>query len=218
MKVLSRFLEFMRLLGAGVFIFFGLLSVVVVLARYNLLRNGSPWMLSAAVMATLLLSLALLFVAAVWIFSARANFAGLPSAAEHLRQLEESGLVESTEFRAVRSFGVEEFEDEGLHYYLELMDGRVLFLSGQYLYEYEPSDDGPESSQPRRFPCSEFTVRRHKIEGYVVTVECRGTALQPELIAPPFNPRDWQEGRLPEDGDILAEAYDNLKRQRMANA
>ena len=70
---------------------------------------------------------------------------------------------------------MEEFEDEGLHYFIELVDGRVLFLSGQYLYDYEPISDDPESNQPRSFPCTEFTVRRHKNDGCVVDLLRAGT-------------------------------------------
>ena len=62
----------------------------------------------------------------------------------------------------MRAFGVKEFEDEGLHYFLELTDGRVLVLSGQYLYDYEAISDDSETNRPRAFPCSEFTLRRHK--------------------------------------------------------
>ena len=49
---------------------------------------------------------------------------------------------------------MEELEDEGVSYFLELDDGAVLFLSGQYLDE----DESP-------FPCTEFIVRRLPADG-----------------------------------------------------
>lgn len=97
-----------------------------------------------------------------------------------------------------------EFEDEGLHYFLELADGRVLFMSGQYLYDFEPISDDPEMNQPRSFPCSEFTVRRHTKEGYVVDMVCGGTVLEPEVSAPPFEKSDWRGNRVPEDGQVIS--------------
>ena len=51
----------------------------------------------------------------------------------------------SERFTASRAFAVEEFEDEGSHYFVDLTDNRVLFLSGQYLYDYEPLEDAEET-------------------------------------------------------------------------
>jgi hypothetical protein len=110
---------------------------------------------------------------------------------------------EADGLRATRAFGVEEFEDEGLHYFLELADGRVLFVSGQYLYDYEPSSDDPETTQARSFPCTEFTVQRHKKEGYVVEILRGGTVLEPEVMAPPFGEKAWRPNRVPEDGQVI---------------
>jgi len=96
-------------------------------------------------------------------------------------------------------------------YYIELEDHRVLFLSGQYLYDHDAED------QPRTFPCSEFVVQRHRIKGYVVDIVCRGAVLEPEAIAPPFYVHDFDKD-VPKDGEIIAgKPYDRLKNERMAN-
>jgi hypothetical protein len=58
--------------------------------------------------------------------------------AARIRKLEDDGLLVLQSFRACRAFQVDEFEDEGSHYYVELEDGAVLFLTGQYLYKCEP--------------------------------------------------------------------------------
>jgi hypothetical protein len=50
-----------------------------------------------------------------------------------LRRLEAEGLLASADFQARRAFGVQEYDDEGLHYFVELTDGRVLYLSGLYI-------------------------------------------------------------------------------------
>ena len=102
-----------------------------------------------------------------------AKFNARPELADaDVRRLEAAGLIESTDYRATRAFEVKEFEDEGPHYFLELDDGRVLYLSGQYLYEYEPRTG--KSPKPRQFPCTDFIVRRHRIELYGIEVICRG--------------------------------------------
>ena len=93
---------------------------------------------------------------------------------------------------------MEEFEDEGLH----------------YLYDYEPISDDPELNQPRSFPCTEFTVRRHKKDGYVVDIVGGGTVLEPEVMAPAFGNKVWRAKRIPEDGQVITSAsYDDLKRE-----
>ena len=47
-----------------------------------------------------------------------------------LARLESQGLLLRQRFRANRAFGVDELEDEGSHYVIELEDRSVLFLSG----------------------------------------------------------------------------------------
>jgi hypothetical protein len=134
------------------------------------------------------------------------------SAEEHIRVLEAAGELVDVAFTARRAFAVAELGDEGSHYFIELDDGRVLYLSGQYLYDYEPISDDPEVAQPRRFPCSAFTVRRLKHEGYVVDIICVGEVLEPEAVAKPFSRADWKAGLVPRDGEILTDtSYDALK-------
>jgi hypothetical protein len=140
----------------------------------------------------------------------------LKTTVEYIADLESQGQLLRETYHATRAFVVEEFEDEGSHYFIELADGRILYLSGQYLYDFEPISDDPELNQPRRFPCTEFEVLRHKDRGYVIDIHCAGQVLEPELIAPGFTQADWQRG-VPEDGDIIdGKAYDALKRERTA--
>lgn len=134
---------------------------------------------------------------------------------DQIREWEEQGLLVSTDFRARRAFQVEEYEDEGPHYVLELEDGSVLYLNGQYLYDYEAiEDDDPEFHQPRRFPCTEFTVRRHRDKGYVVDLDCRGTVLEPEEVQPAFTTAEYRSFDLG-DGELIRDrTYEEVKSRR----
>jgi hypothetical protein len=134
--------------------------------------------------------------------------------ARRLRKLDEQGALEQADFRARRAFEVAELEDEGMHYYIELEDGAVLFLSGQYLYDYAPDDEWRHPAA-RRFPCTEFTVTRDRRHGYVVDIACRGAVLAPEGLAPPFSRDDHENESVPQDGDILARTYDEIKGERL---
>ncbi len=148
----------------------------------------------------------------------RHSILGLRSREDAVLELEAKGLLEALCFHATRAFQVEELEDEGSHYFIELGDGSVLFLTGQYLYEYESGDTGDDSEQSGRrlFPCTEFTVRTHKVKGYTVDLVCAGTVLEPEVVTPPFTENDYREERIPKDRTIIRDrTYDELKLERL---
>ena len=112
-----------------------------------------------------------------------------------VENLEEQGSLVASDYKARRAIQVEECEDEGSHYFVELEDGSVLYLNGQYLRYYDPIDF-PDQPQPRSFPCTSFTLRRHRESGYTVDIICHGEVLEPEVIVPAFS-FGWS--RLPDD-------------------
>lgn len=199
-----------RLLVAALFVVFGIGAVVAILSEVGVFPGQ-----------TLPLGLGLAACFIVLVFGAVNLFnpwwLSLRNAKAIRARLQNEGLLIATEFQARRAVLVQEFEDEGLHYFLELADGRVLFLTGQYLYDYEPLDDADDGPQPRRFPCTEFTIERHRTEGFVVEMACRGVAFEPEFIAAPFsrqvNPfSEHFLDDIPEDGAILANlSFDAIK-------
>src|ERR1700687_46685 len=86
-----------------------------------------------------------------------------PKMSEVAEELERRKLLRSTSFCADRAFRVDECNGEGPHYFLELENGGILHLSGNYLYDYEPG-----RGSARHFPCTRFTVRRHADLGHVI--------------------------------------------------
>ncbi|HMV47459.1 MAG TPA: hypothetical protein PLD20_28605 [Blastocatellia bacterium] len=199
----------LRLILAGL-IFWAGLAICVLIAGAIFPDTVSPtW-----------IGFGLAFVASCMFYAVDMLFNPPKSSAEqrqdYVQRLEQKSLLESASFQARRAFQVEEFEDEGSSYFLELEDGAVLFLSGQYLYEYEPIADDPELDPSRRFPCTEFTVKRYRQQGYCVDLICAGTVLEPEVLAPPFSEKDFREDRVPEDGQIITDrTYDALKQERL---
>ena len=195
----------MRLIGAGLFVFAGMLLLVGVLSSQKVFDHAPSWVVGAG-MAVFMLGMVVL---SLWLFNSKGSDPfGRKTAESRIRELEEVGQLESVAFRATRAFGVEEFEDEG-----------VLFLTGQYLYDYEPISDDPETNQPRSFPCTEFTVRRHKKDRYVLDILRGGAVLEPEIMAPPFGKKVWQAKGIPEDGQVITRAsYDELKREHTGAA
>ena len=209
--VLSGCWWFFRLVLAACFILGALTGFVsFVGSRYP--DDHWPWWAGPGIAVVLIASIAIALV----VFNRRGFRPSLPgkSQEEEIAELREKDLLLTESFSARRAFGVEEFEDEGLHYFVELSDGRTLYLTGQNLYDYEPIDE-PDINQPRRFPCTEFTVLRHKEAGYILDILCSGAVLEPEVVAPPFSKQDCRQG-LPEDGDVIADrTYDEIKAQRL---
>lgn len=200
----------MRVLLAAIFVFGAMLGTVGLVHSYYP-SDPVPWWAKLAPGAALLLAL----LASLVLFN-RAGFRPSlrrRSLEEQIADLDAKGLVLRQPFEARRAFCVSEFEDEGPHYFAELLDGRVLYLNGQYLYDYGPIEDDPELSQPRAFPCTKFEVLRHKAAGYAIHVVCAGQVLEPEVMAEPFTRQTLRNG-VPEDGQVFeAGSYEQLRRQ-----
>lgn len=198
----------MRLIAAGVFVYSALLAGFLL----------SSWLAPTwGPVASSALSLAIMgaaFVLAMIIFNRGASpFASGPDLAE----LEEQGLIQEFSFTARRAFEVEETEDEGLHYFIEIEDGRVLCLNGQELYGYSEITDDPDLNQPRTFPCTRFTLRKHKRHGWLLEIKCEGEVLPLDLCARPFTD-DGCERYGAHDMVILDESYDALREEMSRGA
>jgi hypothetical protein len=203
-----------RVVFAALFVFAGMAISIAVVS--TLWPNAPVWLLGVG-MACLFL---VLTIGALVVFNSPSGWR--VKKAEHaaaVKELEDQGVLVSETFTAKRSFQVEEFEDEGSHYYLELEDGRVLFLGGQYLYKFEPLKQANGIVQPRRFPNTQFVVRRHSAEQYVVDIRCDGLVIEPEALTPSFSTVDFGQDRVPEDGQVIADrTFDQLKAERLKNA
>jgi hypothetical protein len=102
-------------------------------------------------------------------------------------------------------------------YFLELDDHSVLYLSGQFLYGYEPVQTRKATSA-RQFPCTQFTLRRHKQDNAVVDILCSGEVLEPEAITPPFDQKEITRGGWVSEEVLVIhdKTYDDLKSEREA--
>lgn len=111
-------------------------------------------------------------------------------------------IAEIFTFAATEAIQVKEFEDEGSSYFLRLTDGQVLFLSGQYLYDYEES---------KRFPCVDFDIVRRSRLDFVIEVVCRGAYIAPSKILKPFRVEQFEKDKVPEDMTYVNVAWDEIE-------
>lgn len=131
----------------------------------------------------------------------------------HARDLAAGTAVRFT-FDVVDAIRVEEFEDEGSAYYLKLADGRVLFLQGQYLYEYEAAHEGEDGKPVRaRFPADRFTIERTAGSGLVLGITDFGGLIPVSGVLPPFTVDERRDDSIPNDGDILRIDFESLRRR-----
>lgn len=165
---------------------------------FAILALGLPHWLSVSLLAGFSI---LVFLLDIWFFSRPQTHA------QKLAALETKGLVEYKTYQAKRAFSIEGINRNGAEYYLELVDGSVLYLVEECLKTYEPHD-----SQPRRFPCTEFEIGYHKLLNTVVDVKPAGATLEPELILPQVWVIQDPPPRL-KSGEILRGNYEAIKQQ-----
>lgn len=118
-----------------------------------------------------------------------------------LHDLVKDGTLRKDVYYLTRAFAVQ--TSTGAAYYLALDDGRVLFLHGDYLAEY----DGRKPLTARAFPCTDFSTLRDKTTGQILGLSCTGTRLDPEFTAPENPTRS-----LPADGTLITDrSYSAIK-------
>ena len=111
-----------------------------------------------------------------------------------LRDDAQAGTARVTRYDVRDALAVDEFEDEGLSYYLELADGRVVFLMGQYLYE---------PVEHREFPARRVEIVRTMVTDTVLKVTALGPHLPPSATRGPFRTDEFDGDRVPADGTVL---------------
>ncbi|MCA6408301.1 MAG: hypothetical protein IM574_08720 [Cytophagales bacterium] len=111
----------------------------------------------------------------------------------------DSGTVTVYNIKTSRVFEREDPEDFGPHYYIDLgTDGdcKTLFIWGQYLMDFT-------------FPCTEFELVKTK-RGLVIDLIPGGQYLKPERTLKAYSMKDYKEGKVPDDGQLLKITLDEI--------
>lgn len=210
-QLISMLWKGARLFLAALFAYICTVGIAIICLNFDGLPRWATPLLSIGLLGVLIV--AALFLAKIFGLKLSRSRQSLE---QKIAELDKANLVERKTYCAKRAFAVEEFEDEGPHYFIELNDGRTLYLNGQYLYDYELIEDEPEFSQPRTFPCTEFEILWHRTKHYPLKIICKGVVIEPEITTPSFTPTDYKNHRIPEDGDIISNrSYDELKAERL---
>ena len=197
MKTIPR----MRVIFAGLFVFIGMVVGIDLISYWWGDKEPAwPWVIFVGIYNPLLI------LAAYVLFNLGVPRPWSPKPEDDARKLDEQGLLTEETLYATRALQViDDYDDEGPSYLLELIDGGVLFLSGYYLYRI-----AMHRKHMGTFPCTEFTLQRHKQTGQVVNIVCSGTPLSPEIVPLAFSDVNFT-APVPEDGQIIRDrTYDEL--------
>lgn len=197
MKTIPR----MRVVFAGLFVFVGMVVGIDLISYWWGDREPAwPWVIFSVGIVPLLILVAYV------LFNLGASRPWNRSPEDVARKLNEQGLLTEETLHATRALQViDDYDDEGPSYLLELIDGGVLFLSGYYLYRI-----ATHRKHMGTFPCTEFTLQRDKQTGQVVNIVCSGTPLSPEIVPLAFSDVNFTTP-VPEDGQIIRDrTYNEL--------
>ncbi|HET7844773.1 MAG TPA: hypothetical protein VFL14_11520 [Xanthomonadales bacterium] len=109
------------------------------------------------------------------------------SAVESARK---SGHFQERSIEVVAAYQVEEAEDEGLHFFLEIAEGGTLFVSGQVFYE--PVKAGT-------FPCEFVTLGIDTELREVLEVRSSGMPIPAGKPLPAFTDAEHEAGKVPDN-------------------
>ena len=111
------------------------------------------------------------------------------------------GSLMSSDYDISEAVQIEDLEDGGLNFLLDVGDGRTLFLSGQYLFG--PFDTG-------QFPSTAIRVFWGKEHGLTYGVQALGERLLPTRTLPAPTAELIESGVFPGDRDIVAQDIDSV--------
>ncbi len=114
----------------------------------------------------------------------------------------ENGTATVYKIKTSRIFRRKDPEDFGPHYYIDLgTDGqyKTLFIWGQYLMDFKR----------KTFPCTEFELVKTK-QGLVTDLIPGGQYLKPERTLRAYSMKDYRDGKVPDDGQLLKVSIDEI--------
>lgn len=114
----------------------------------------------------------------------------------------EAGRVRVERFHVCAAIQVGEAGKVDSGFFLKLIDGRVVFLSGLYLWEL---------CERGQFPCTQFEVVRGVHSKRVVELKCLGEYFPAVVKRRGFTREERTGGAVPEDGAVFAADFEGLK-------
>lgn len=117
------------------------------------------------------------------------------------------GQAMTAEYAVTQVLELPEFEDEGIGYFLELSDGRILYVQGQDLYPEESDEEAPSTKVVQRFPATSIHYSYGPKSGVRLGITPSGDYLPPRRLMPR---RYHNNDAIPEDGTFYTQGLDGV--------
>ena len=207
----GRFDGFFKMLGV---LFFTCVCVRILMFFFIMCFNVDKWPFYGKI--CFIIGLVAIFFIVLFFITNLLQTSKKNAPVKNVYELEREGLLQHEYFCALRAFKIEDVEDFGPQFFIELEDKRVLYLNGQYLDDYDPYVPlGETPATERKFPCSGFEILRHHVSKEALKINCHGTLLARDSIKLEWD--DWGSGY--EDGDIITDrTYDEIKVEKVKKA
>lgn len=117
------------------------------------------------------------------------------------------GQAATAEYAVTQALELPESEDEGVGYFLELSDGRILYVQGQDLYPDELEETPPDAPMAPKFPATNIHYSYGPKSGLRLSILPAGGYLPPRRLKPRrFRGND----AIPEDGKFYTQGLDGV--------
>lgn len=188
-----------RLAWAGLFILVGILAEVVFV--HQVFPGINPY--EGRFFPSWVV---ILVVAAYFLFNERSAWVRKDGVLTYRRRDE---LI-SDIYHARRALELRDLDTKDGWDLIELDSGKVLCL-----WDNLPSGPlgfDPANPEVRKFPCTEFTILRHAVEGFTAEVICAGEVIKAVTVSLPDHYDDWLYTYLPKDGDMIpGKSFDEVE-------
>jgi hypothetical protein len=121
----------------------------------------------------------------------------------------DEGTLASAEFDISEIVEVQEWEDEGRTYLMDIGNNRTLFVSGQYLYGVVDSG---------RFPSTRIRLFWDEQQNLTFGVQCLGDRLIPSRKIAPLPLEVLESENYPEDRDVIGQRLHDVVEKLSRNA
>lgn len=156
-------------------------AYALILGSIGIITKLPEGLSTAAAIAVPLIAVSLAYV----VFDKGALRRLMTSHEEYVQHELQKGRAARKTLNALRAVSFADLRTGCIAHFLELHDGSVMCLYGQYLCEFEPIDDDPELNRQRRFPTSEFSAVRFVKSGELLDFEVGGELVETEVVEEP---------------------------------
>jgi hypothetical protein len=130
---------------------------------------------------------------------------------EHLVRLENDGKAIRERYETTRCITFEDLSTGCIAHLLDLGDRGILCLYGQSYFEFEPIDDDPDVSQPRKFPTKNFSLLRRKSNGEVLALYPGADVFEPTVCGGIVGPEEAIDHKLKDGGIISTKSFEDIE-------